>query len=235
MKKIIALAVILVIAISMVSIGAWAYFTDTQSSNAIITAGTLDLLPSVSANGTSGKYAVTPGGNKVNGYVNFVNIIPGESGNITWTLVNNGSLPGTLNINSTITFSDVSQNEVESAVPGNNYGSNGDLDNCTGIKLQYGVGADQATAEANFTYLIGSGTYSAAFGGLEAVLDACNTALAANGGNDTVVFKLTWNVNSDVKRAGTDGIFGTGDDFDVNENILQSDSAQIDITFVLNQ
>ena len=221
MKKIAALIIILIIAASMISIGAWAYFTDIQSTNMAIMAGTLDLLPSVTGSGEVGKYAVEPGGNQVNGFVTFDNIVPGESGEITWVMVNNGSLPGTLSANSSISFSDVSQNEVESAVPGNNSEGNGDLDNCVGIKLEYGLGADQAAAEANFTYLIGDAGGFRALEELESALDLFSSTLSASGGADTIVIRLTWNADDDITLAGADGFFGTGDDTDVNENILQ--------------
>lgn len=235
MKKITALIIIFIIAISMVSIGAWAYFTDTESTDMAIMAGTLDLLPGVNGIGATGKYTVIPGGNQVNGYAVFENILPGESGEITWVLVNNGSLAGLLSSNSSIIFSDVSQNEVENAVPGNNSESNGDLDDCIGIKLEYGLGADQTSAEANFTYLLGSTEYFQPLKELETVLNLFGSAMSANGGADTVVFKLTWIAANDIKMAGTDGIFGTVDDIEVNENIIQSDNAQIDITFILTQ
>lgn len=149
--------------------------------------------------------------------------------------MNNGSLPGTLVINSTVTFSENGSNEPESAVSGNNGGGDGDLDECVGIKLQRGVGTDQANAEANFTYLLGSASYYVPFSGLEAVLDAQSVGVTANGGNDTVVYKLSCNIANDIKKAGADGIFSTADDIDVNENIIQSDRAQINITFTLNQ
>ena len=150
-------------------------------------------------------------------------------------LADSGSLSGTLAIASTATFGDVSQNEIENAVPGNNGGGNGDLDEYVGVRLQRGVGADQANAEASFTYILGSASNYVPLSGLKAILDAQSVAVAASGGNDTVVYKLSWSVGSPLKGAGPDGLFGTGDDTAVNDNIIQSDSAQIDITFTLNQ
>jgi len=236
MKKILGLTIAILLSMAMVAGGILAYFTDIESSSSNqLTAGTLDLTPSTDGTGPAGKYTVTPGGDKINGNVVFQKLLPGDSGTITWVLVNNGSLSGTLVITSTITFSDVSQNEVENAVSGNNGGGNGDLDEYVGVKLQRGVGTDQANAEANFTYILGSADNYVPFSGLEAVLDAESVAMAASGGNDTIVYKLSWSIASDIKGAGADGLFGTGDDVDVNENIIQSDRAQIDITFTLNQ
>ena len=236
MKKILGLTIAFLLATSMVSGGVWAYFSDIETSSSnVLLAGTLDLIPSTNGTGPAGKYTVTPGGNTINGNVVFQKMLPGESGSITWVLTDNGSLGGTLIIASTSTFSDVSQNEVENAVTGNNGGGNGDLDEYIGAKFQCGIGTDQANAEANFTYILGTSGNYVPFSSLEAVLDAQSVAMVASGGNDTIVYKLSWNIASPLKGAGPDGLFGTGDDIVVNESIIQSDSAQIDITFTLNQ
>ncbi len=236
MKKILGLTITSLLIMCIVVEGAWAYFTDIETSSSnVLLAGTLDLSPTTSGDGPAGKYTVTPGGDGINGQVVFVKMLPGESGDITWMLVDNGSISGTLVITSTVTFSDVSQNEVENAVSGNNGGGNGDLDGYVGVKLQRGVGTDQANAEANFTYILGSAGNYVPFSGLPAILNLQSVAMAASGGNDTIVYRFSWSIASDIKGAGVDGLFGTGDDVDVNENIIQSDSAQIDITFTLNQ
>ncbi len=221
MKKILGLTIASLLIMSMVAGGIWSYFTDIETSSSnLLTAGTLDLSPTTSGGGPAGKYTVTSGGDGVNGKVVFDKLLPGESGTITWVLVNNGSLSGTLVIASTDTFSDVSQNEVENAVSGNDGGGNGDLDAYVGVKLQRGVGTDQANAEANFTYILGDAGNYMPISGLEAILDTQSVAMAANGGNDTIVYQLSWNIASPLP---------------VNDNIIQSDSAQIDITFTLNQ
>ncbi len=221
MKKIIGLAIAFLLVMSMTTIGTWAYFSDVEASSSnILTAGTLDLVPATSGTGPTSKYTVTAGGNGVNGKVVFQKLLPGESGTITWVLTDTGSLSGTLGIASTVAFSDVSQNEIESAVTGNNGGGNGDLDQYLGVKLQRGVGTDQANAEANFTYILGDAGNYMPISGLEAILDTQSVAMAANGGNDTIVYQLSWNIASPLP---------------VNDNIIQSDSAQIDITFTLNQ
>ncbi len=221
LKKITGLTLAALLVMSMVAGGVWAYFSDVQTSgNNVLLAGTLDLSPST--NGTSaGNYTVTPGGDQVNGKVVFQKMLPGDTGNISWLLTDTGSIAGTLVITSTVTFSDVSQNEVETAVAGNNGGGNGDLDAYVGVKLQRGVGTDQANAIANFTYISGNATTYVSLSGLQAVLNAQSVAMAANGGNDTIVYKLSWDMSS---------LFGG-----VNPNIVQSDNAQIDITFTLNQ
>lgn len=223
MKKILGLAIVSLLVVSIVAGGVFAFFSDWENNlGNILVAGTLDLSPTTSGTGPAGKYTVTQGGDGVNGKVVFQKLVSGDSGDISWLLVNNGSLNGTLVVTSTAAFSDVSQNEVENAVTGNNGGSNGDLDDYMGVKLQRGIGTNQADAEANFTYILGSAGSYAAFSSLEAALDSQNNvAMAGNGGNDTIVYKLSWELGS---------LFGG-----VNANIIQSDSGQIDITFTLNQ
>lgn len=236
MKKILGLAIVALLVMALVVGGVWSYFSDWETNpDNILTAGTLDLSPTTNGTGTDGKYTVTAGGDGINGQVVFTKMLPGESGNITWLLVNNGTISGSLVITSNVTFSDVSQNEVENAVVGNDGGGNGDLDDFVGVKLQRGVGTDQSGATANLTYLLGSAGNYVPFFGLETILNAENVTMAASGGDDTVLYWFNWNIASDIKGAGPDGLFGTGDDIDVNENIIQSDSAEIDITFTLNQ
>jgi len=223
MKKVIGLTIAVLLSVSMLSTGAWAFWADTESSaNNQLTAGTLDMVPTTSGTGPAGKYTVTAGGNEVNGKVVFQKLLPGESGSITWTLVNNGSLPGTLVISSTVTFLENGSNEPESAVPGgNNRGGNGDIDEFVGVR-----------AKRNGTYFLGDASNYVPFSGLQTALNLESQALAASG---TLTYVLEWAIASDIKGAGDDGKFGTGDDVDVNENIIQSDTAEIDITFTLNQ
>jgi len=228
------LAVLLTV--SMVAGGVWAYFTDTEKASAnVLLTGTVDLSPSTAGAGPTGKTTVTAGGNQVNGNVVFTKLLPGESGNITWVLANTGILAGTLVITSTVTFSENGSNEIENTITGNNDGGNGDLDQYMGIKLQRGVGTDQPSATANFSYILGSADNYVPFSGLQAVLNAQSVAIAGDGGNDTVVYKFSWSIANPLKGAGPDGLFGTGDDVLVNDNIIQSDTAQIDITFTINQ
>jgi hypothetical protein len=51
----------------------------------------------------------------------------------------------------------------------------------------------------------------------------------------TLTYVLEWQIASDVKGAGADGKFGTVDDVLVDDNIIQSDNATLDITFTLTQ
>lgn len=239
MKKIVGLTIAFLLAVSMASAGVWAYFSDTESTGGAIIAGTLDMVPTVIGTGPSGKYTVTTGGNNNGGKVVFQNICPGDSGTITWVLTNDGSLPGTLTTNSTLAFSENGvPTEIEVAPPGtNNADGNGDLDEFVGVTLQRGAGTDQTTAEAAFSYLLGDGTNYVPLSGLKAELDDAvgQTLAAKDGSTDTIVYKLSWSIATEIMGAGPDGKFGTGDDVQVNDNIIQTDTAQIDIFFTLNQ
>ena len=201
--------------------GTYAYFSDTETStDNHMTAGTLDLVPLVtgSYSGDSSLYSVAAGGNGINGNVTFGMIAPGQTGTIEWVLSNTGTLGGTLTIASTSTFTENGTNEPEGAVSGNNGGGNGDLDDYLKVTLQRGVGTDQASAEAALSYILGSAGSPVAISGLDAVLNAEGQTLAASGANDTIVYVLTWSLP---------------DDPDIN--IVQSDTAEIDVTFTLTQ
>lgn len=240
-KKILISSMVIALVCALIGGGIYAVFSDTEdSSGNEFTAGTLNLVPSTSGEcSDAGKYTVTPGGDGLNGYVVFTNLAPGDSGSITWTLTNDGSLDGTLTIASTVTFSDVDANEPENAVTdphANDGGGNGDLDEFVAVNLQRGVGTNASNAESNFAYILGDATNDVPFSELEAALDdAVGQALAADGGNDTIVYKLSWSIASDIEGAGSDGKFGTVDDVTADDNIIQSDNATLDITFTLTQ
>ncbi len=225
LRKAAGIAIALLLAVAFAVGSVWAYYTDTEASiGNSFTAGTLDLVSTVSGSysGLATHYHVTSGSNGVNGNVVFGHIVPGETGSITWTLSNTGSVSGTLTIDSTCTYAENGTDEPEIFVTGNNGGSNGDLDDYVGVKLT-----------RNGSYILGSASYYVPLSGLEAVLDdVTGQSLAASG---TITYVLYWSTASDLKGAGTDGYFGTGDDVDVNDNIIQSDTATIDITFTLTQ
>jgi len=221
-KKILVSAMVIALACALIGGGIYAVFSDTEDSTGnVFTAGTLNLVPSTSGTGPVGKYTVTAGGDGINGNVVFTTLAPGDSGSITWTLQNDGNLDGTLTMASTVTFVENGSNEPESAVAGNNGGSNGDLDEYMGVRLT-----------RDGTYILGSATNYVPFSGLEAVLDAASESLTAGG---TLTYVLEWAIASDVEGAGVDGEFGTADDVAEDDNIIQSDKATVDITFTLTQ
>jgi len=239
MKKILISLMTIAMVGALVGGGVFAYFSDVETSTGnTFTAGTLNLTDIISGTcSVPSKVTVTEQGDGLNDNVVFTTLAPGDSGTITWVLSNSGNLAGTLTIVSTVTFSDVDANEPETAVTtphANNGGGNGDLDEFVGVRLQRGVGTDQTNAESNFTYIYGITGYSP-FSGLEAILDAESQAMAASSGNDTIVYKLSWSIASDIVGAGIDGDFGTVDDVAADDNIIQSDNATVDITFTLTQ
>jgi len=247
MKRKVLLSIIIIGVVgALIGAGVFANFIDVETSeDNTFTAGTLNLVPATSGTGPDDKYTVTPGSDGVNGNVVFTNLAPGDSGSITWTLNNDGSLAGTLTIASTVTFSDVDANEPEDAVttPHANDGGTdpfdlgGDLDEFVGVKLERGAGTDQASAIIALAYILGDDDYYATFSDLEANLtDTGGQAMAADGGNDTIVYRLTWNIASDVKGPGINGTLGEAtdnDDVAADDSIIQSDNAEIDITFTL--
>jgi spore coat-associated protein N len=222
MKRILISFMTIAFVLTLVGGGTWAYFSDTETSTGnTFTAGTLNLVPSTSGTGPAGKYAVTAGGDGINGNVVLVRLAPGDSGSITWTLTNNGNLDGTLSMASTVTFAENGSNEPEAAVVGNNNGSNGDVDEYVGVRLRRGA-----------TDILGDATNYVPFSGLAAALNAESQSLVASG---TMTYVLEWQIATDVMGAGADGKLGTADDVPVDDNILQSDTATVDITFTLTQ
>jgi len=221
-KKILLSVMVITLACALIGGGIYAVFSDVETSTGnTFTAGTLNLIPSTSGTGPGGKYTVTEGGDGVNGKVVFTTLAPGDSGSITWTLQNDGNLDGTLTLPSDVTFQENGSNEPESAVAGNNGGGNGDLDQYMGVRLK-----------RNGSYILGDASNYVPFSGLEAALDAESRSLTAS---STLTYVLEWEIASNVKGAGADGEFGTADDVEVDDNIIQSDKATLDITFTLTQ
>jgi len=222
MKRILVSLMVMALVCVLIGAGTFAYFNDTETSTGNpITAGTLNLVPSTSGTGPAGKYTVTAGGDGINGNVVFDRVGPGNSGSITWTLQNDGNLDGTLTMPSTATFVENGSNEPESAAVGNNGGGNGDLDQFMGVR-----------AKRNGTYFFGDASNYVPMSGLAAALNAESQTLAAGG---SLTYVLEWQLASDPKDAGADGKFGTVDDVQVDDNIIQSDQVTVDVTFTLVQ
>ncbi len=224
MKKIIGLTIVALLLIGIVGVGTFAYFSDTETSSGnTVTAGTLNLVATNAGTSSTPHIVVTAGSDGINCNVVFTQIKPGDSGTIAWTLTNDGDMSGNLTIPSTIAFNDndgAQKNPETKAITANG-GVNLGLGDLLGARLKYGA-----------TYVLGDATNYVPFSGLQAALLAQNQAIAAVG---SLVYTLDWAVASDVKNAGADGKFGTGDDVDVSDNIIQGDGAAIDITFTLTQ
>ena len=221
LKRIIGLSLAGILVLSIAAGGTWAFLADFETSNQNrIYAGTLDLVPST---GGTNYLTLEPGGNKVNGYAVFTRLRPGQSGTLTWTLQNQGSFDGTLTLAATVTFSEGTHPypELISAIPGNNSGGNGDLDEYVGVRVT-----------RNGTYILGSAENYVPMSGLQAALNNESEILP---GGDTFTYVIDWSVAKPLKGAGPDGLFGTPDDVPANPNIIQGDTAQIDVVFTLTQ
>ena len=199
--------------------------TVATTGNSIVP-GKLDLKPTTAGlySGSTSFYEVTAGGDQINGKVVFDNIAPGQSGTIKWVLENTGSIPGTLTINATVTFTDGEPAvEPESLFANNNGGGNGDLDEYLMVTLQIGQGTDQTAAEAAYTYIMDDSPDNPgspiAISELETILNDQIISLAAAGGNDTLIYLLSWSLS----------------DTDPDINIIQGNTAEIDIAFILSQ
>ena len=229
MKKILGLTIAALLVMGLIGGGTWAYFTDVETSTGnVFTAGTLNLTADVTGGGAV-QGTVTPGDDGVNEYITLANLKPGDSGTVTFTCTNTGNLPGTLTITSTATFAENGVNEpvTSATTPTNNDGGDGDLDEYVGVWLTQDINSVGATD------LLGDTTNKVEISGLAAALNTVNEAMTAGG---DIVYVLYWEIASDVDGAGTDGKFGTGDDVTpIDDNVLQSDTAEIDITFTLDQ
>jgi predicted ribosomally synthesized peptide with SipW-like signal peptide len=245
LKKLIGLAVAVLLLLGMTYSAAWAYFRDTETSTGnTITAGTLDLVSVVSGSytgGPSGLYQVTAGSNGINGNVVFDVMAPDQYGTIKWVLTNTGSLAGTLTVSLNGTFTDgVTAKVPESLYDGsggrplNNASTYGDLGEYVMVTLQKGVGSSQSAAESALAtgYIntitpngnINSTAY--ALGGLRALWDENTTSMTASGGSSSyVVYLFSWYLTS-AKLEST--LYN-------NINIIQGDTAQLDLTFALSQ
>lgn len=84
MKKILGLAIAALLIMAIVGGGTWAYFSDTETGTATISAGTLDLNIN--------------GGNSAATLISVSGKAPGESGNGSATLANVGSITGYVDV-----------------------------------------------------------------------------------------------------------------------------------------
>ena len=241
MKKILGLTIAAILVIAMVAAGTFAYFNDTEASTGnLITAGTLNLVPAMNGaiTGTSGTYAQSPTlADGVDGHVTFDKVSPGNTGTVEWVLYNSGNLAGNLSLAaSTVSFNENTDNQPETVAIASNAGVNLGLGDLMGVWVQVGIGTSQATAEAAMTNKLGTTTGYVPLSGLQTALTSITTqAMAASGGSNYVVIKINWKLATDLLKAGTDGIFGTGDDVAVNDNIIQGDSATINVSFIFSQ
>lgn len=219
---IISLSLIVVLGLGAGS--TYAAFRNTQSSSGnTFQTGELNLISTASGTGPTGKFVVTPGGDGINGKVVFggdaVKLKPGESGKIIWTLTNTGSVSGTLTMAATIQSLENSVTPPE-AVAGDS-GEPGELNQYMGVQLI-----------RDGAYLVGNtGVYET----WADIFTTLNTQSRAMAPGATIVYELNWNLATDLKGTGPDLRFGTADDVQVNDNVIQSDILNLNITFTLLQ
>jgi predicted ribosomally synthesized peptide with SipW-like signal peptide len=232
MKKFLILTLAAILAIGMVG-GAFAYFSDTETStDNTFTAATLNAAPgSIYVTGETGYYppyqsptmTVTPGGDGVNGKVIFSDIKPGDSGIIYWSLKNDGTISGSLDVEITRSVDDDNGfTEPEDLVAGgidNDDGTaDGDLDDYLHIRLEADLDGDDI-----YETLLQNGT---GMGELETYLPIVGTAYEKLSNfnmdpGDTIKLKFAWRMDPDI--AGVD------------DNIIQGDSFVLDLFFELLQ
>ena len=210
MKKILGLAWSAVLVVTMVATGTSAYFNNTEHSTGnLITAGTLNLVDTISGSATNASVAVADGADSINDSVNFGltdPVRPGSSGVVTWTLNNTGNLPGTLTIVSTATFSEgAAPNEPELAAdPTNLIG--------LGQKLLVWVTRYDGSTTAD---VIGSVSVYLPLSALSTALNA--EARSLGKAPAALVYTLHWNTPTAVG------------------NEIQGDSATLNVAFTLTQ
>jgi len=131
-KKILFSLMAILLAVGLVGAGAFAYFSDTETSTGnTFTAGALDLVVvTTGACSNAGKITVNEQGDGFNDDVVFTDLAPGDSGSITWTITNTGSLPGMVMIHRTMSNDvDGVNTEPELALePGATASTPGELD-----------------------------------------------------------------------------------------------------------
>jgi predicted ribosomally synthesized peptide with SipW-like signal peptide len=187
--------------------GLYGYFDDIETSTGnVFTAGTLNLV--CAENGTEfyNNVVVNEAGDGINDNVTFGFVVPGDNGTITWTLTNQGTVDGDLTLVCTDNvFAENGSNEPEQATGINDGGGNGDLDQYMTCRL---------SLDGTFITDGGGSTY-VPMSELAAALNTQNGITLDAGVSK--VYLLEWNVDS-----------GVG-------NVIQSDTANIGITFTLDQ
>jgi hypothetical protein len=226
-RKLLLPGLIGVITLSLMAGGAiWAAISDFETdTDNTITAGTLELVPTVSGSytgGPAGLYQVTAGSNGINGNVVFDMMAPDQYGTIKWVLHNTGSVGGTLTVDLNGAYSDgPAAKAPESYYPANN-ATTGELGTYVMVTLKKGVGSSDSPA---MTDLLGSDTTPAALSGMYGALNGNTTAMSASGGASSyVVYLFSWYTTS--AKLGV--LYN-------NINIIQGDTAQLDLTFTLSQ
>jgi predicted ribosomally synthesized peptide with SipW-like signal peptide len=241
-KKILGLTISAILIIGLVAVGTFAYFSDTETSTGnTITAGTLNLTAGVAGSvGTLLNGAAVPGqgADGVNTYLVIADAKPGDTGTVTFTLTNTGSLAGILTVVSTGTSDENTIWEPEAVAGDVSDGvGNGEM----GLAVQFSGTNAGTPIDLNG---ITDGGQIFTLAKLVTYLNAQSVALTkAGGATPSVVYVITWNIpggiegsGSDIIGAGPDGYFDTtGDNTLVDDNVIQSDILNLGLIFTLTQ
>ena len=212
MKKIIGLSIAALLIIGIVGVGTFAYFSDTATSTGNTwTAGTLVL--SESTTGTALKATMAGAGPNINGSVQFSLIKPGSSGTITWTLNNTGNLPGILTMPagaSPLTNISFTENPSPNA---------SQLAAWTALGSHVGLGQElMVWVTRNGTPILGTSLAPVPMSDLAVPTTGLNIESQSLVAGTPLVYVLNWTIPGDT----------TG-------NEIQGDSANLDISFHLEQ
>jgi predicted ribosomally synthesized peptide with SipW-like signal peptide len=221
MKKVIGLTLAALLIIGIVGGGTWAFFSDTEvSQNNTLTAGTLDLKVGVTDPCTESIDIGTQ-------------IQPGAGGNAAdWTTTNLGNVSGTLKVEiSLITNYENTRSEPEEAAGDTTAGAlEGELGDFVDIAIWLDVNRSGGWDSGDL-YLRSNGTVVAWVSGSSLPPEAYDDI------NNYSV--LSWDSTDGMPTLTGSGAldFMVEYDFpsDTNDNRAQSDSAEFDITFTLEQ
>jgi len=180
MKKIIFSMMTLVLVIGLLGSGAFAYFSDTETSeDNSFAAGTLNL----AVEGQDGSDVTT--------HFDIDDVYPGDGGTIEYALENTGSLAGYLSLTAIVTDDEGPTVEAEN-------GYTGVLSDAIDLEIT----VDSTTI----------------FTGTLAELETLGTDEAAIGASSSATVTISWSI--DGPTVG---------------NEIQSDTVDVDLTFILNQ
>jgi predicted ribosomally synthesized peptide with SipW-like signal peptide len=238
MKKILGLSLAALLVIAMVAGGTFAYFQDVEISDPnTITAGSLNLTEAVVYGGGTITGVQTAGVDGATEYLTFSNVKPGDSGKIQFTLSNTGSLDGMLSIAaSTTTPENVAiEPELTNGDAVTDTATSGEL----GTVMVFSLTKDGTSVDLDPDGVAPGLTFNLAQ--LEAYFDSITTTnrldLPKAGG--AIVYILSWSIPATgMTVAGSDGYFDTitpSDHTVVNDNVIQTDSITLSLTFTLDQ
>jgi predicted ribosomally synthesized peptide with SipW-like signal peptide len=223
--------ILILVAGIFVGVGTRAIFSDTEKvSVADISAGTLDLK-------LSGADAVVT--------VDIHNIKPGDTITEVWTLKNDGTLPGILSVEfSAITNNDNLCNDPETAAEIAEYGAatGGNGEGELGAYLRAQV-IQSHLGGSDLSWTISDYHAHDLTGYLDEKTKALSFGLNYQGGKTMVAqtlpagtfvyIKLTLSLDKDIWNYASG--WGGGSNFNIDDNVIQSDSVQFDIIFHLDQ